>query len=191
MGSDVTAEECLRVGADYAVGVEMLVVDDGGKTDVARFDGFEREDSVIDGAEYAVGDEDEGEIARRNIVNGEEIIRDRHHQSPGTFDEHHIVALKQGSGGAVNDTEVYFASVDACGKLCGCGIGEDDWGGRVVEILGERVNAHQTSVEVDVFREACVAGLDKFLGDYAFALLHQPGSKIAGDVAFAGVSVDA
>lgn len=190
MCGDVAAEECLSVGTDDAVGVEMLVVDDGGETYVARFDGFEREYGMIDGAEYAVGDKYERKIARRDIVDGKEIISDGNHQSSRPFNKHHIVAFKQCFGRAVNDAEVDFASVHARCELSGGGIGEDYGSGRMVKVLGERVDAHQTAVEVDVLGKSGVAGLDEFLGDDAFALFHKTCGEIAGDVAFACVSVN-
>lgn len=48
VAGDVAAEEGLGVGADDAVGVEMLVVEDSGELYAARFYGFEREDGVVD-----------------------------------------------------------------------------------------------------------------------------------------------
>lgn len=59
----------------------------------------------------------------------------------------------------------------------------------MVEIFGEHTGAHQFAVEVDVLREARVAGLDELLGDDFLAVLHHARCEVAGHIAFAGVGV--
>ena len=59
----VAGEECPGVGCYGRVGIEVGVVENIGQRDGALLYRLEREDGMVDGAEAAVGDKNEWQVA--------------------------------------------------------------------------------------------------------------------------------
>ena len=93
-------EVALGVGLDSGVGYRGVeVVEEVAHEDAAALDGFETEQGVVDAAELAAGDEDEGIALRLEVVDGEIILGEGDHQSASAFDEDDIVTTGELVGG--------------------------------------------------------------------------------------------
>ena len=93
-------EVALGVGLDGGVGYRGIkIVEEVAHGDVAALDGFEAEQGVVDAAELAAGDEDEGIALRLEVVDGEIILGEGDHQSASAFDEDDIVTTGELVGG--------------------------------------------------------------------------------------------
>ena len=188
---NIAADEAAGVGGDDFVAVEVGVIEHAVDCDAAALEGLEGQDGMVDRAKHTIGDDSDRQIARGNIVDGEEIVGDRHHQSAGAFDKDDIIARRECGGAAVNGREVNLAAVYARGELCRSRIAENDGRRGHVEVFGKRRDAEKAAVGVDVLGVADIAGLNEFLGCDSQAaveiLTGEPGSAVG----LAGVGVDA
>ena len=93
-------EVALGVALDGGVGYRGVeVVEEVAHGDMAALDGFEAEQGVVDAAELAAGDEDEGIALIFEVVDGEIILGEGYHQSASAFDEDDIVTTGKLVGG--------------------------------------------------------------------------------------------
>ena len=93
-------EVALGVGLDGGVGYRGVeVVEEVAHGDAAALDGFEAEQGVVDAAQFAAGDEDQGIALRLEVVDGEIILGEGDHQAAGAFDEDDIVTTGELVGG--------------------------------------------------------------------------------------------
>ena len=124
-----------------------------------------------------------------HIIDGEIIIGNGHHQAACTLNQKYITLAFKCFRTAVNYVEINVAMVEPCCKLRRTGMGEYQRSRSVVEVLGKIACAHNATVHLYVLRHIIVASLNKFLGQYLFALIHQPAGKPTCAIRFSGIGV--
>lgn len=194
---EVFADILLHISAgvltDQVVAVAVLIqiVGKGVQADAAALDGFQAEQDVVDAAQAARCHKDEGQLAVGNVVDGEIATGERYHQTAGSFKQYRVVAFAQGVHGALDLVEVDVTTVDFGSQMRRTGISEDFGHGEPFVVLGQQTGAHQAAVQLDVFRQFGVAGLDKLLGDGADAAGVPLAGQETGGIALADAGVHA
>ena len=67
---------------------------------------FQRQQGVVDAAQPARGHQQHRPALLRHVVDGQQLLGERHHQPPGTLQQHRAVARGQRRGGALDGVQV-------------------------------------------------------------------------------------
>ena len=158
--------------------------------DAVLFERSEAEQGVVDATEPSAGNEDDGISLLLNIINGQQIFRQRNHQSARTFDQDDFVFRRQFLRGGADFVQVQSPAVQTGGKMGRSWIAEDFRHGQPLFVGFLHGYAHDFTMDGDVFGDVLATGLHGLLRDHAFTLLQQLFCQHAGGDSFADIRID-
>ena len=168
-----------------------VVEDHARERHAAPLHGFERQERVVDGPQFARRHEPDGPTLFGHVVDREELARKRHHEAARPFDEHRLVFGVERRERALDLHKVHRTAVKL-GREMGRGRIAEGFGHRAsVSVGGEKPRPHEASVRQNVGREFVRARLHELGGDDFSSFLKKACGEPPGRDGLPRVRVDA